>query len=475
MQILSEDQLEAIHQASLRILSEIGMDFLHDDAIQVLRQAGAEIGEDGQRVRFDPALVEQLVAKAPSEAPVTGRGGITRTMGGSEIVCGSVASAPYVSDSEGGRRSGSFADFQNLLRLVQSLNAVHITPGYPVEPQDLPAETRHLDCIRAFIELTDKPYHAYSLGRQRILDALEMTRIGAQTDWDGLAAEPRVITVVNTSSPLRLDGPMIEGLTEMAKARQPVVITPFTLSGAMAPVSLAGALAQQNAEALAGIALVQAVQPGAPVGYGGFTSNVDMRSGSPAFGTPEYAKAVLIGGQLARRYRLPYRSSNVNACTAVDAQAAYESMMSLWPAFLGHANLIMHGAGWLEGGLVASFEKMVVDAELLQMMGEVMKPPKIDEAELAFEAIRDVQPGGHFFGTQHTMDRYTSAFYAPMVSDWRNYESWLEAGGEDTTKRAAGIVRQLLNDYEPPALDPAVKEELDAFVERRKREHADAA
>jgi trimethylamine--corrinoid protein Co-methyltransferase len=475
LELLSADQLEAIHQASLTILSEIGMDFLHPDGVEILRQAGAEVADDGQRVRFDPALVERLVGQAPAEAPLTGRGGVTRTMGGREIVTAAIASAPYVSDTQGGRRTGNFEDFKGLVKLGQQLNAVHVFGGYPVEPQDLDPETRHLDCCKAVLELSDKPYHAYSLGRQRVLDVLELTRIAAETDWAGLRAQPRVMTVVNTSSPLRLDAPMIEGLIEMARAGQPVVITPFTLSGAMAPVSLAGALAQQNAEALAGIALVQAASPGAPAVYGGFTSNVDMRSGSPAFGTPEYAKAVLIGGQLARRYGLPYRSSNVNACQSVDAQAAYESMMSLWPAMLAPANLIMHAAGWLEGGLVASYEKMVLDAELLQMMGEVMKPPKVDADELALEAIREVQPGGHFFGTQHTMERYQSAFYTPLISDWRNYESWLEAGGADATERAHRKVGELLANYEAPALDEAVREELDAFVARRKAEHASAA
>ncbi|MFQ5985664.1 MAG: trimethylamine methyltransferase family protein, partial [Alphaproteobacteria bacterium] len=275
--------------------------------------------------------------------------------------------------------------------------------------------------------------------------------------------------------PLRLDGPMAEGLMAMARAGQPVIVTPFTLAGAMSPVTLAGALAQQNAEALAGITLAEVVSPGAPVVYGGFTSNVDMKSGAPAFGTPEYTKAALAGGQLARRYRLPFRSSNVNAANLVDAQAAYESEMSVWGAVMAHANLVLHGAGWLEGGLTASFEKMVIDAEILQMMAEFLRPIEVDEEALGLEAIAEVGPGGHFFGAAHTLARYETAFYAPLVSDWRNYETWKEAGGRSATERANAIWKELLHAYEPPPLDPDVDEALKAFVARRKKEIAAAA
>jgi trimethylamine--corrinoid protein Co-methyltransferase len=259
-------------------------------------------------------------------------------------------------------------------------------------------------------------------------------------------------------------------MIELARCRQPVMITPLTLAGAMAPVTLAGALVQQNAEALAGLAFVQMVGPGTPMMYGGFTSNVDMKSGSPAFGTPEYVKATLVGGQLARRYRVPYRSSNVNASNAPDAQAAYESQMSLWASVLAHANFVHHGLGWLEGGLCASFEKFVIDAEMLQGMAEVLRPVSVSAADLAVDAIEAVGPGGHFFGSPHTMERYETAFYQPMLSDWRNFESWQEAGAVDATRRAHGIYRRLLAGYQQPPLDDAVKESLDSFVARRKEE-----
>ena len=256
----------------------------------------------------------------------------------------------------------------------------------------------------------------------------------------------------------------------MARAGQPVAMTPFTLMGAMSPVTIAGALTQQNAEALALIALSQIVAPGAPVLYGGFTSNVDMRTGAPAFGTPEYAKAQLASGQLARRYNVPFRSSNVTASNCVDVQAAYEGGMSLWSTIMGGVNLIEHAAGWLEGGLTASFEKLILDAEMLQLMRSFLDPMKIDQPSIAFEAMEEVGPGGHFFGAQHTLSRFDSAFYEPMLSDWRNFENWSESGARTGTERAHLIWKDLLRTYEQPALDPAIDEELEAFVARRKTE-----
>jgi trimethylamine--corrinoid protein Co-methyltransferase len=285
-----------------------------------------------------------------------------------------------------------------------------------------------------------------------------------------MAASPGVITIISVNSPRRFDEAMAEGLMAMAEHGQPVVVTPFTLMGAMAPVSLAAALAQQNAEALFGIVLAQAVRKGTPVMYGAFTSNVDMRSGAPAFGTPENAKANVASGQLARRYRLPYRTSNASASNSADAQGAYETEMSLWGAILGHGNLIYHAAGWQEGGLTASFEKFVLDIEMLQLMMEFLKPIVITEAELGFDAIRRVHSGGHFFGEPHTMERYEHAFYQPLVSNWQNYENWELAGGKDATQRATDIWKRALEEYEAPPMDPAIREALDAYIERRRAE-----
>ncbi len=471
IEVLSEDQVEAIHNASLRILEDIGMDFMHPEAKEILAREGVTITPGTDRVKLDRGLILEKIKTVRPLIPLHARNPAhDLLLGGNNINFCTVASAPNASDLDGGRRPGNYADYQNFLRLAQSFNVIHMTGGYPVEPTDLPAATRHLDCLAAMVTLTDKAFHAYALGRTRILDALEIVRIGRGISKAQLAREPSLFTIVNTNSPLKLDGPMIEGLIEMARMNQIVVITPFTLSGAMAPASLAGALALQNAEALAGIAFTQMVNPGSPVMYGGFTSNVDMKSGAPAFGTPEYTRAALAGGQLTRRYGVPYRSSNASASNAVDAQAAYESEMSVWGATMGHCNMMMHGAGWMEGGLVASFEKFIVDVEILQGMAEFLQPLKIDEAELAHEAIREVGPGGHFFGVGHTLERYETAFYAPILSDWRNFENWQLAGGEDATQRANKIFKQVLADYQAPPLDPAQAEELAAFVARRKEE-----
>ena len=471
IEVLSADQVEQIHQASLTILEEIGIAFLLPEALDILQSAGAEVNHTSQMVRFDRALVEQHLKNAPSQYKLHARNADHNVVfGGNHINFATVGSAPNVSDLDGGRRTGNFKDYCDLLRLAQSINVIHLCGGYPVEPIDLPPATRHLDALHAFVTLTDKAFHAYSLGRTRILDGIEIARIARGLSREQLLDEPSLFTVVNSSSPLRIDGPMLEGVIEMARHNQIVVLTPFTLSGAMAPATIAGALALQNAEALAGIVFAQMVNPGAPCMYGGFTSNVDMKSGAPAFGTPEYTRAALAGGQLARRYGLPYRSSNANASNVVDAQAAYESEMSLWGAVMGHANLVLHGAGWMEGGLCASFEKMVLDAELLQMMAEVLAPIEVNDDTLGLEAIREVGPGGHFFGAAHTLARYETAFYPPILSDWSNFETWEEAGARTATERANTLYKEMLAAYEAPALDSAVRDELDDFVARRKSE-----
>jgi len=468
---VSADALEAIHQASLTVLEEIGIDFLHDGAKEILRTAGADVAAGSNRVRFDRGLVESQLGKAPQQFTLHARNPARSVeIGGNYIAFCSVASAPNAADRDGGRRSGNRADYQSFIKLGQMLEAVHAWGGYPVEPIDIHASIRHLDALFDVLTLSDKPIHAYSLGRGRNLDAIEMTRIARGVDDATLDREPSVFTVINSSSPLRIDTPMLEGIIQMARRNQPVVMTPFTLAGAMAPVSIAGALAQQNAEALAGLVLTQLVRPGAPFVYGGFTSNVDMKSGAPAFGTPEYMKSALLGGQLARRYKLPYRSSNANAANTVDAQAAYESVFSLWGAIMGGTNLLMHGAGWMEGGLHASFEKMALDADLLGMVAEFLRPVVVNDAELALDAIREVGPGGHFFGAAHTMARYRNAFYAPMISDWRNYETWNEAGRPDAYDAANRLYKKTLESYAQPAMDPARLEELTAFVVRRKAE-----
>ena len=471
VEIISSDEVESIHQASLSVLKEIGIDFLHAEAKAILKNIGADVDPGSDRVRFDPALVEAQMGKAPRQFTLHARNPARDlVIGGDRTAFCSVGSAPNSFDRDGGRRPGNHRDFQNFIRLGQSFDQIHLWGGYPVEPVDIHASVRHLDAIFDMLTLSDKPIHAYSLGRERNRDAIEMARIARGIDDATLEREPSLFTIINSSSPLRLDTPMLEGIIQMARRNQVVVLTPFTLAGAMAPVTIAGALTQQNAEALAGLVLAQTVRPGSPFVYGGFTSNVDMKSGAPAFGTPEYMKSAMIGGQLARRHGLPYRSSNANAANSLDAQAAYESVFSLWGAIMGGANLLMHGAGWMEGGLQASFEKMALDADLLGMVIDFLRPVRTDESELAIEAMRDVGPGGHFFGTAHTQARYRNAFFAPMISDWRNYESWRDAGSPTALDAANRLFKERLEHFVAPPIEPERREALEAFVARRKAE-----
>jgi trimethylamine--corrinoid protein Co-methyltransferase len=468
-EILDAEDVERIHEASLSLLENQGMRILHEGARGRLQAAGADVDHAAQTVRFDRGLVMEQVALAPSEFTLHARNPAKHIrIGGNHLAFTSVGGPAYCSDLDRGRRRGSFEEMCDYLRLVQCLDIIHQEGGGPFEPLELPPETRHLDLYHAQIRLLDKNWQANALGRARARDAIRMAGIALGMDEAELAEQPALFGIINTNSPLQLDVPMAEGLIELAAAGQAVCVTPFTLAGAMAPVTLAGTLAQQNAEALAGITLVQLVRPGAPVVYGAFSSNVDMRSGSPAFGTPEYARAAQISGQLARRYGLPWRSSNVTSANCVDAQSTYESAMSLWGAIMGGANIIVHAAGWLEGGLTASFEKLIVDAEMLQMMAEYLTPVEVSDDTLALDAIEQVGAGGHFFGVEHTMARYETAFYEPLLSELSTFETWQEAGSSDAAQRANRIWKRLLDDYDQPPLDPAVDEALAEYVAKRK-------
>lgn len=466
--IVSEDELASIHLASLNVLEQIGMDVLHEGARRIMKEAGADVREGSERVRFDRALILDKISSCPPEFTLHARNREHDIrFGGDNLIFAQMGSAPNCSDLDRGRLSGNRADFRNFLKLAQMHNVISCMGGYPVEPIDLHPAIRHLEALRDISLLSDKVMSIYSLGRERNLDGLEIARIALGLTHDQLLETPCSYTIINTNSPLKLDVPMLEGIIQMSGHGQLVIVTPFTLAGAMAPVTVAGALVQQNAEALAGIAFTQMVRKGVPVGYGGFTSNVDMKSGAPAFGTPEYMKAQMVGGQLARRYRIPYRTSNVCAANTVDAQAAYESVFSLWGAVMGGGNFVLHSAGWLEGGLCCSYEKTILDIDLLQMVTEFLTPLDMSNEALGVEAIRDVGPGGHFFGTQHTRDRYKTAFYAPILSDWRNYETWADAGSPTAMEKANRVWKQRLAMYERPPMDVAIEEELNAFVDRR--------
>jgi trimethylamine--corrinoid protein Co-methyltransferase len=465
---LDDEQINLIHEASMTLLEEQGIEVLGDMALDVLRKAGAEISEDGI-VRMDRNLVMQSIATAPEEFTVTPRNPDNLLhVGGNVINFGMVSGPPNVHDCINGRRMGNIADFENLVRFGQFFNVITFFGNQATAPTDLPVNTRHLDTLMASITLSDKAFFSTGIGAGRSLDAANMCAIARGISVDDLADSPMAMTNININSPRKLDDSMAYGAMQLATLGQPVSVTPFTLMGAMTPATLGGALVQQNAEALLGVALLQLTRAGAPVLYGGFTSNVDMRSGAPAFGTPENSLANLAGGQLARFYRLPHRTSACNASNAVDAQAIYETQMALWGAVMGHGHLIYHTAGWLEGGLVASFEKVIVDCEMLQHMSQFLQPMKIDLDEIGLDAMKEVGPGGHFFGCDHTMARYKDAFYQPFLSDWQNHESWTTAGAKDATQRATEIWPTILEEFAPPPLDAAIKEELEAYVAKRK-------
>ncbi len=471
IEILSADHVDAIIDGALTVLETRGMRFLEAASRGTLRAAGAEPVDDVGTMRLDRGLVREKLALAPAEFTLRARNRERDIpIGGRNLAFSSVGGPAFCSDLDKGRRPGTHAEVCDFLRLVQSLNVLHQESGGPFEAMDLPPETRHLDLYLAQMTLLDKNCQAYALGRARTVDCIEMTCIAHGVTREELAREPAVMAIVNTNSPMQLDIPMTEAVIELASTGQVVCVTPFTLSGSMSPATLAGTLVQQTAEVLAVLTLAQAVRPGARVIYGSFASNVDMMSGAPALGTPEYTKAAFASGQVARRLGLPLRSSNTTSSNCVDAQAAYESAMSLWGAIMGGANLVYHAAGWLEGGLTASFEKLIVDAEMLQMMAETLRPIVVNDDELALDAITAVDPGGHHFGTAHTLARYETAFYIPMLSSRQNFEAWQEAGSLDAARRANALWKQLLSEYQRPPMDPAIEDALIDYVARRKLE-----
>ena len=461
----------AIHKGAMRILSDIGIEFLNDEALDIFKAAGCTV--NGQNVRMDEDFVMEMVRRAPSQFTITPRNPDRQiTIGGKHMVFVNVSSPPNSWDMVRGKRSGDFETFREFMKLTQFFNCIHVAGGYPVEPIDIHPSIRHLDCLFEKLTLTDKVCHAYSLGKERVEDVMEMVRIAGGLSHEDFNASPRMYTNINSVSPLKHDFPMIDGALRLARRGQPVVVTPFTLAGAMAPVTMAGAVALSIAEGLAAIALLQYVAPGCPVAIGTFTSNVDMRTGAPAFGTPEYMRSTQMTGQLARFYGLPLRSSGVCTGNYPDAQAMWETSNSLWASVQSGTNMVYHAAGWLEGGLIASPEKFVMDCEVLQMIQRYFEPETFatDADAIAFDAVAEVGAGGHYFGCQHTQQRYETAFYSPIASDWRNYEAWALDGSVDTITRSHRIARGIIDSFEEPAMDPAIREELAEFVARRKRE-----
>lgn len=466
--VLSSDQVDLIHDQSMRILEEIGIEFMLPEALEILDANGAQVDHSTGMVRMSRDLVEHWVSQAPSECEIRSfNPDRNLKFGGDHISYGSIASAPNSLDLDRNRRPGDHESFRELLKISHSLPTCSFMSGYPVEPIDLPANTRHLDCYHDMLTLSDKPFRIYAIGKQRVTDAFEMVRISHQLDREQLAEAPRLMTNLNINSPLRVDAPLLEGSIEMARQNQIVVVSPVAFAGAMSPITMSGTLIQFNAECLAGIAFLQMVRSGAPVMYGSVVANVDMKSGAPAFGTPETISLMLATGQMARRYNLPVRGFLGSSSKAADAQAAYETMICLTANILGGVHCVFHAHGMLDTGLIASYEKAMLDSDMIGMMQATTRTLDFSDAEEAFEAIKAVGPGGHFLGSPHTMSRYKTAFHQPMLSDWRPYEFWEQDGSKDTSERANVQWKDVLEKYTQPEVDPAIDAALQSYKEKR--------
>ena len=468
LNLLSVDQIETLHHQSLRILRDIGVRFHSPAAVDYFRAGGAALDADGITVRLDEALVQSALSTVTRQTRLTPRNtDHAVTIGADYLAFATVLGPPNCSDLEQGHRPGTLEDFANFIRLAQYFNVIHLLAGSPVEPLDVPVNLRHLESTRTMLKLSDKVPYVFCHSRERVLDVLEMIAIAQGLSLDELTDNPVTYSIINTNSPLQYDRAMADGLIELARFGQLPLITPFSVAGASMPISIAGASALANAEMLAGLVLTQLVRPGAPVVTGAKTVPVDMGTGSLADASPESNKALQIGAQLARYYDLPYRAACFTNSNAPDAQAGYESQSQLWAAVTSGTHLLMHAAGWLETGLCASFEKFVLDVDMLQAMTVYLEPIEVNETTLAFEEIADVGPGGHYFATEQTIANYETAFHRPLVFEGKNYEQWVEEGSPDAAQRAHSVYKQALADYQQPTMEPGRMEALNEFVAKR--------
>jgi trimethylamine--corrinoid protein Co-methyltransferase len=465
--LLDEEGLERVHQASLRILCEFGIAFYDEESRSILKAHGVRL--EGDIAYFDPALVEEYVAKAPRKFTQLARNPVNNLeIGGNSMVFAPVYGPPYVVDLEQKRREAKLQDFINFVKLAFLSPYIHHSGGTIVEPTDEPVSSRHLDMVFSHVKYSDKAFMGSVTSAENAADSVAMTEIlfGAET----IRQNPGLLSLINVSSPRRFDDRMLGAMKVYARARQAMIITPFILAGAMAPTTIAGTVAQLNAEALAGIVFTQMVQPGTPVVYGSFLTNIDLQSGAPVFGSPESQTALYASAQLARRYGLPFRGGGMFSSSKIpDAQAGYESVMVMLPTVLARANFVLHAAGWLENGLAAGYEKFVLDCEILGMLHVWAKGIDLSDDELALDAIAEVPPGGHHLGTEHTMRHFRTAFYRAELFDYNSAEVWQENGSQDSYTRAHHKVKELLASYEAPPLDPAIEEALKDFMDRRKR------
>ena len=467
--VFSEDEVEHIHRTALRILQELGIRVLLDEARETLVRSGGTEGDD-KMVTLPADLVSEWVAKAPSEFVLHGRSPKRNVRVDAETVHFTAgAGCPNITDNAHGHRPGSISDYIRTVKLQQSFDII-AKLGPCVEPQDIPLHLRHLRIMEEQLTLSDKAIFVWARGPEQTADCLECVRLAKGLSPEEFEASPHCFTVINTNSPRQLDRPMSQGIMDFARAGQPSVITPFCLAGAMAPITTSGALTLSHAEALAGITLAQIVRPGVPVVYGAFSSNVDMKSGAPVFGTPEHMRANFGAGQMASRLNIPWRSAAGTAANIADGQAAAETQSALWGNLLAGANFVYHAAGWLEGGLVFGVEKFIAHIEVLQTVAQAMAPVDASDAAIGFDNIASVSPGGHFFDAPQTMELYANAFYEPLVHDWSNFGQWSESGRQTNDMRAAKVADRVINEFEQPPMDAGHRQALTEFVSRRRNE-----
>ena len=462
--LVSDEALDLIHEATLDILRDPGIDFRDDEAASIWKDAGADVS--GHRIRIDPDLLMSLVSRSPETFTLHARNPAHSVqIGGRHQVFAPSNGSPYVVDLDNRRRSGTLADFEDFCKLAYLSPGLHLTGGVACEPMDIAVPNRHLHTGLGHLTLSDKPYMGATSSRQAAEDSVNMARIAMP---ERLAREETVmISIINGNSPLVWDETMLDALKVYALANQAALVTPFILAGASTPLSLIGAITQMNAEALAGIAFAQLLRPGCPMVYGQAAFTVSMLTGAPVVGTPEISHMQFIAGQLARRYRLPWRTSGaMSGSKSFDAQAGYEASLALQASMLSGAHFIWHSAGWLEGGLSVSFAKFALEAEQCEIMQRYARPPRCDDLDEVIQVIREIGPGGHFLGTDHTRANFETAFAMPKLFDSNSFEQWEAEGAKDANTRANEMARELLHRYERPAMDASVEEELRAYVRK---------
>ena len=470
LRLISDDEVESLHQAGLAILERTGVRCHVAEARNLFRAAGAIIDEADARVRVGRDIVEAALATVPAELTLTPHNlDHAVRLGGRHMTTAAVLGPPYVTDLVRGRRNGTLADMEELLKLTQFFNVVQMN-GWPVEPLDCDVKLRHLNGAISMLTVTDKVPYVFCQSRQRIEDVLTLCAMARGETLEQFAQSPGAYSIINSNTPLQYDVPMTIGVMEMARMGQPVLLTPFIIAGASTPNTLAGAMALHTAEILFGATLGQLVRPGAPFVYGCAALNVDMKTGAPAYGWADMNRFTLVGGQMARRYNMPMRSSNFSTSNTPDFLSGMDSTFTSYSSMTAGAHLLMHAAGWAEGGLCTSYEKFVLDCEIVQSLQHMMEPLAITPDSLALDEIDDVGPGGHFFGTERTIATYDSAFYQPLVSTTQNFGAWVEAGSKDAAQRATAVWQEALRCHQPPRLEPARLEQMKAFVAARTEE-----